>query len=85
MDNFYKLGTMITLFFCFPTFEVFACLFICMWPGVCMVVPLAVCPTCGPFLAPSQVYHNPSLKVWTYQGNIRSLFRFLTTTMHGPS
>ena len=60
--------------------------------GVCVVVPPAVCPTCSPFLYVLKFiaillevwipYRRAILKMWTYQGDIFSLFRFLTATIH---
>ena len=58
--------------------------------------PTGSMPNVWPISASSQVYHNPSSGVGSiqasntqdvdvYQGNIRSLFRFLTTTIHRPS
>ena len=67
-----------------------------MGPGVCVAVPPAVCPMCSLFLCLLK-FITIFLQVWvpyrrailkkmrTYQGNIRSLFHFLTATIHGPS
>ena len=73
----------------------FACLFICMWPGICVAVPLAVCPPRSPFLHALKfitillqvwvLYRRAILEKWTYQGNIRSLFETLPYyNQHGP-
>ena len=63
------------------------CVTRCMCGG-----PTGSMPNVQPVSAPSQVYHSLSSGVGsiqvsntTYQGNIRSFFRFLTTTIHGPS
>ena len=57
--------------------------------------PTGSMPNVRPVSTTSQVYHNPSSGVGSiqasntqgvaYQGNIHSFFRFLTTTIHGPS